>query len=147
MEKKRQDAAHHIRHYPPHHFVFYPLMTGLTLASGYCIFRFPGKALEWAAITLLFMAVIWVSYMLRQHYALTLQDRIVRLEMRLRYFQLTGQPFEPVEARLNFYQLAALRFASDSELPELIERTLREDLYPEAIKKSIRHWTADHMRV
>lgn len=147
MEIKRQDAAHHTRYYPTHHFVFYPLMVLAILAGGYCIFRFPEKSLEWTAITLLFVAVTWVSYMLRQHYALTLQDRVVRLEMRLRYYQLTQQRFELLEPRLHFSQLAALRFASDDELPALVDRTLRENLQPDDIKKSIHHWIADHMRV
>ncbi len=147
MEMKRQDAAHHIRFYPPHHFVFYPLMGCLILASAFCVFCFPAKAWEWAAITVLFLTVTWVSYMMRQHYALTLQNRIVRLEMRLRYYELTGQRFDLLESRLSFSQLAALRFASDSELPALVERTLQENLSPTAIKKAIKNWTPDHMRV
>jgi len=144
---KQQDYAHHIRFYPPHHFVFYPLMGCLMVGSAICIFRFPENRLVWIAITLLFAAVIWVSYMMRQHYALTLQDRIVRLELRLRYFQLTQQPFERYEMRLRFSQLAALRFASDAELPLLVEKTLQEGLSADAIKKSIRNWVPDHMRV
>ena len=73
--------------------------------------------------------------MLRQHYALLLQNRIVRLEMRVRYFQMSGKRFEPVEQKLNFNQIAALRFASDSELPALVDRALKENLSPDAIKK------------
>jgi hypothetical protein len=85
--------------------------------------------------------------MMRQHYALVCQNRIVRLEMRLRYYQITGKRFELIEDRINFKQLAALRFASDEELPGLIDKTLEQNLPPAVIKQSIRHWLPDHMRV
>lgn len=85
--------------------------------------------------------------MMRQHYALTCQNRTVRLEMRLRYYQLTNQRLEPIEQRLTFGQLAALRFASDEELEPLLQRTLTEGLTPDQIKKSIKNWIPDNMRV
>ena len=85
--------------------------------------------------------------MLRQHYALGNQNRIVRLEMRLRYYLLTQKRFEPLEEQLSFNQIAALRFASDEELPDLIRRTINESLSPKEIKKAIKNWTPDYMRV
>lgn len=85
--------------------------------------------------------------MLRQHYALTVQNRVVRLEMRLRYYQLTHTRFEEIEPRLSFGQIAALRFASDDELPALTNRALQEQLSPDAIKRSIKNWLPDEMRV
>ena len=85
--------------------------------------------------------------MLRQHYALGNQNRIVRLELRFRYYIITGKRLEPLECRLNFSQLAALRFASDEELPALVERAVKENLGGRQIKKSIRNWLPDHMRV
>jgi len=85
--------------------------------------------------------------MLRQHYALGNQNRIVRLEMRLRYYQLTQKRFEPLEQQLSFNQIAALRFASDEELIELIRRAINESLSPKDIKKAIQNWTPDYMRV
>jgi len=88
-----------------------------------------------------------LSFMTRQHYALTCQNRIVRLELRLRYYQLTNQRLEIIENQLSFKQLAALRFASDEELVGLIKRTLEENLSPADIKKSINNWVADTMRV
>jgi len=85
--------------------------------------------------------------MLRQHYALGNQNRIVRLEMRLRYYQLTQKRFEPLEQQLSFSQIAALRFASDEELPDLVLRAVNESLSPNDIKKAIKNWTPDYMRV
>ena len=85
--------------------------------------------------------------MLRQHYALGNQNRIIRLELRFRYYQITGKRIEPLEAQLRFRQLVALRFASDEELPSLVERAVKEKLTPLQIKKSIMNWSPDYMRV
>jgi len=85
--------------------------------------------------------------MLRQHYALGNQNRIIKMEMRFRYYVLTQQRFEPFEQRLTFGQIAALRFASDEELPGLLKRTLDENLSPDTIKQSIVNWQPDYMRV
>jgi hypothetical protein len=109
--------------------------------------KYPEEALLWAAITGLLLLIGWLSFMLRQHYAITSQDRIIRLELRLRYYILTQQRLEPIEQQLRFGQLAALRFASDAELPALVQRALKEQLSSADIKKAIQHWEADHMRV
>ncbi len=107
----------------------------------------PAAADEWIAITAIFGILGWLSFMLRQHYALTNQNRTVRLEMRLRYYQLTGKRLEPIEEQLSFGQLAALRFASDDELPALVQKALSEHMTADAIKRSIKNWVADDMRV
>ncbi len=85
--------------------------------------------------------------MLRQHYALGNQNRIIRLEMRLRYYILTQKRFEEIEKQLSKGQVLALRFAPDEELPSLVEKAIRENLTPDQIKKSIRNWLPDHHRV
>ncbi len=144
---KKQDFNNHVRYYPPHHFVFYPIIIILTIISISRIFSQPDRQEEWIAISALFILTGWVSYMLRQHYALMNQNRIVRLEMRLRYFELTGQRFNTIESTLSLGQIAALRFASDEELIPLIQRAINENLSPKEIKRSITHWVPDHMRV
>ncbi len=85
--------------------------------------------------------------MLRQHYALTLQNRIVRLELRYRYFTLTGKRLEEFEYKLTDDQIFALRFAPDNELLPLIEDALKNNLRGDSIKKAIVHWKADYNRV
>jgi len=101
----------------------------------------------WIFIAILFFMIGWLSFMLRQHYALNNQNRIVRLEMRFRYYVLTHERLEKMEDRLSFEQISALRFASDEELPALVNRTLNENLSPDDIKKSVKNWYPDHMRV
>ncbi|TKK69842.1 hypothetical protein FC093_07135 [Ilyomonas limi] len=144
---KEQNYKNHIRFYPAHHFVFYPIAFVLAIASAICIFKYPFQQLQFAFITAILILIIWLSFMLRQHYALGNQNRIVRLEMRLRYYVLTQKRFEPLEQQLSFDQIAALRFASDEELPDLVGRTINESLSSKDIKKAIRHWTPDHMRL
>ncbi|MFA6059364.1 MAG: DUF6526 family protein [Taibaiella sp.] len=144
---QEQSYKNHIRYYPPHHFIFYPL---LILLFAVCIFfawQYEEQRLIWVSFAVTMLLLAWLSFMMRQHYALNNQNRIVRLEMRFRYFALTGQRLEPVEHRLSFGQIAALRFASDDELPILVGRTLAENLSPKAIKKAIVQWEPDHMRV
>ncbi len=144
---KPQNYSNHTRYYAPHHFIFYPVIIILLAVAIKLAISHSGHACEWYAIAVLLFLIGWLSFMLRQHYALNNQNRIVRLEMRLRYYQLTQQRLEDIEPQLSFAQLAALRFASDSELPSLIKRTLAEHLSPADIKKSIQNWLPDHMRV
>ncbi len=143
-----QDYKHHIRYYTLHHFIFYPAVLAAASVCGYFAFLTESRhRLLWMAITGTLLVIAWLSFILRQHYALTNQNRIVRLEMRFRYYVLTQKRFEPIEAQLSFGQVAALRFASDEELPELVQRALKGNLSPDEIKKSIRVWLPDHMRV
>ena len=85
--------------------------------------------------------------MLRQHYALILQNRIVRLELRYRYFTLTGKRLEEFEYKLTDDQIFALRFAPDNELIPLVENAVKNNLTGDTIKKAIVNWRADYNRV
>lgn len=144
---EQQQYKNHIRFYTPHHFIFYPLLLVCLGVSLYLAYNRPEQRLEWLFAGLLVILLGWLSFMMRQHYALNNQDRTVRLEMRFRYYVLTGKRLELLEDRLSFGQIAALRFASDEELPALLERTLQEHLSPDRIKKAIQHWMPDSMRV
>ncbi len=85
--------------------------------------------------------------MLRQHYALGNQDRIIRLEFKQRYFEIFGKRSDDVENKLSFGQIAALRFAYDDEFSILLEKALTENISGDEIKKSITNWRPDHQRV
>ena len=142
-----QNYKNHIRFYPPHHFVFYPVMLILLGTSIYFIIADENLRTIWIFISILILAIILISFMLRQHYALTLQDRIVRLEIRYRYFTITGERLELLENKISDNQLFALRFAPDEELPSLVNKAILENLSSTQIKKSIQNWRADNHRV
>jgi len=143
----KQNFANHVRYYTAHHFVFYPLLLIALSASVYAYNQHRDQKEIWLAIIMIFIFIGWVSFMLRQHYALGNQNRMVRLELRFRYYLITGKRLESVESSLRCSQIAALRFASDEELPALTERAVNENLSARQIKKSIIHWLPDHMRV
>ncbi|AWH85362.1 hypothetical protein HYN59_09650 [Flavobacterium album] len=143
----QQSYKNHIRWYPPHHFIFYPLMMALFVFTVYqAIYDEPDRLL-WGFLSAITAVIIWVAFMLRQHYALTLQNRIVIGELRYRYFVVTGQRLESLEEKLTEGQLFALRFAPDEELAALAQKAISENLSSDAIKKSIKNWKADHRRV
>jgi len=142
-----QNFQNHVRYYTSHHFIFYPLLLIALFASVVAYSHHPEQHEVWIAIIAIFIFVGWSSFMMRQHYALGTQDRIVRLELRFRYYVMTGKRLELLESKLSVSQLAALRFASDEELVALVERTLKENLSGWQIKNSIVHWLPDHMRV
>ncbi|PBQ32369.1 hypothetical protein CNR22_11500 [Sphingobacteriaceae bacterium] len=145
MEK--QSYKNHIRWYVNHHFIFYPAVSLLTTASIVLAFKDPHNHFLWIAFSFVFILIALLSLMLRQHYALINQNRTVRLELRFRYYVLTHKRFEEVENKLSKSQVYALRFASDEELPGLVTRALQENLSGDQIKRSIKNWLPDDMRV
>ena len=147
VNMKVQNYKNHVRYYPLHHFVFLPLMSALFIIGIVKAIKGSSNQLEWALFGILSCCILFLAVMLRQHYALGNQDRIVRLEFRLRYFEMFGKRSTTVEQRLSFAQIAALRFAPDDEFETLLNRALNENAGADEIKKAIRHWNADHMRL
>jgi hypothetical protein len=95
-----------------------------------------------ASLAMLSAAVV-VGITVTRTFALRLQDRIIRLEMQVR---LTRLGREADIARLSLQQIIALRFASDAELPALVDRALSERLSPDQIKRAITEWQGDYLR-
>jgi hypothetical protein len=77
-------------------------------------------------------------------FPLKAQDRAIRAEEQLRHYVLTGKI---LDSRLTIRQIVALRFASDAEFVVLAQRAVDQSLSPDAIKREIRQWRADHYRV
>ena len=143
---KTQSYKNHIRFYPPQHFAYYPVIIAFLSCSIYFAFTTPDADI-WTFIILVFAVLFCLAFMLRQHYALTLQNRIVRIELRYRYLAATGKRFEEIENKLTDSQIFALRFAPDEELPDLTQKALIENLSGDDIKKSIKNWKGDYERV
>ena len=79
-------------------------------------------------------------------YTTRLQDRIIKLEMRIRTAAVLTAAQQSMFGAFTNKQIAALRFASDQELPALIERAARENLKPDDIKRAVKTWMPDHDR-
>ena len=95
-------------------------------------------------VALALLALLWPI----RNAALTVQDRVIRLEERLRLTELLPADLRPRLRELSVGQLVALRFAGDEELPALVRQVLDENLTDrKEIKKRIRSWRADHLRV
>lgn len=144
---KEQNINNYRRYYAPHHFIFLPVMLGCVFVGVVKGIRDESHQLEWFLFALLSFAILYLGIMLRQHYALGNQNRIVRLEFRLRYLELKGKSCSPIESRLSFSQIAVLRFADNDEFKVLVEKALNENMSGQKIKESIKNWQADNMRV
>jgi hypothetical protein len=138
-------------YYPWHHFVLLP---AALILAGYGIRRYldvaghdDETARLWFTVMALAVVGLGVLVMLRQHYALALQDRLIRLEVRQRYFELTGQRLQPLESQLTMKQILSLRFAGDAELPALTQAAIKESLSPKDIQARIQDFQFDHLRV
>ena len=143
-ENSPQNFSNHTRYDPLFHFFVLPVLSLLLLAAIVHLFRFPG--LHSALLLLAILAASVVVFKLRL-YPLKVQDRVIRLEERLRLATLLDPALRPRIPEFTESQLVALRFASDAELPALAARALNEKLSATEIKKAIQHWRPDNWRV
>jgi hypothetical protein len=102
-----------------------------------------GGRLTFAIGLLATIGAVIALLMMSRSYTTKLQDRIIRMEMRMRCAPLLTADQQRLFAGLSMKQIAALRFASDPELPALLERTAREHLKPADVKRAIKSWTPD----
>ena len=143
--REQQTYANHVRWYPLVHFVIFPLLTVLLIWSIVDLVRDFSSDRIWNL--LLILGVVLLSFAARLQ-ALKAQDRLIRLEEKLRYRELLGSDLCARAEGLRTGQIIALRFASDGELGELLERVLNGELSTsKEIKTAIREWRGDYVRV
>ena len=143
-EKVPQSFANHVRWDPAFHFFLAPVFLITFIVSIVHAVRHPGWEQWWAVV--FFFAAILLALKARL-YAIRVQDRVIRLEERLRLSGLLAEPLRSRLSELNEGQLIALRFASDAECPALVEKALREKLTRGDVKKGVQVWRADYWRV
>ena len=139
-----QSYKNHVRWLPAFHFFAAPVLLINTLSKLRHVYYDPNQSTAFAAVVA--AAILTVAFLARIQ-ALAAQDRLIRLEMRLRL-----QPLLPADLMARFNeltvpQLVALRFASDGELPDLIRTALKDGTKPGEIKKMIKQWEPDLVRV
>jgi hypothetical protein len=144
-EARPQSYANHRRFVPAFHFLTFGIL-GLNLVWRlYQLWRHPGAE---AGVDLLLAVALILIALYARVFALRAQDRVIRLEERLRLARLLPAELRPRIEELSPSQLIALRFASDEEAAELACAVLDERLRSrDQIKQRIRSWRADRMRV
>jgi hypothetical protein len=144
MPAKPQNLENHVRFVLPYHLVLtLLLLANLAFWVRDSLQGFTGPRLAGLCVAV----ALFLLFFYARQFALTVQDRVIRLEMRLRMERLLPADLMGRFGELEPQQLVALRFAGDGELPELTRRVLAGALRsnPE-IKKQIKDWQADWLR-
>ena len=143
-QKIPQTFENHARVLPAFHYVAFPLFainfffTLYQVVTDFSWARLVAFGLAVALILLFFVARVM---------ALTVQDRVIRLEEQLRMRALLPTDLQPRIGDFTVKQLVALRFAGDDELPALARKVLDEKIQDQkSIKKLVQHWRADYQR-
>jgi hypothetical protein len=144
MPDKAQTYESHGRVHPFFHFVLLPILFINVILSIVWLVRNPSLTSAWYLV--MAFALVILATLARTN-PMKVQDRVIRLEERLRLYALLPESQRHRIPELTEDQLIGLRFASDDELPALAERALNEKLTRKDIKKAIVNWRADHWRV
>lgn len=142
---EQQTYQNHTRWFPFVHFVLTPLLLFHLIWQTVRLYQEPNW--DRAESVLLAIVLIMLSIAARLQ-ALKAQDRVIRLEERLRYQKLLPNDLAEKAMNLKTSQMIGLRFASDEELPELVQKTLNGELTTtKDIKLAVKNWRGDYLRV
>lgn len=144
MAERVQTYKNHPRLLPAFHFFVLPVLLLNFLNEVRKVWRYPSEGAAFAAVV--GVALLTLAFLARTQ-ALRVQDRVIRLEMRLRLRQVLPSELHARVNDLTHRQLVALRFASDAELPELVRDILDGKLQTgKEIKLRVKNWQADWLR-
>ena len=144
MAERVQTYKNHPRLLPAFHFFVLPVLLLNVLNEARRAWRYPSEGSLFLVVVA--VALFTLAFLSRSQ-ALTVQDRVIRLEMRLRLRQILPPELQPRIQDLTHRQLVALRFASDAELPELVREILAGKLTTgKEIKLRVKNWQGDWLR-
>jgi len=139
-----QNLKNHGRLHPPFHVVsFFILIVNLVVSIFYLVHHFN----FYSAWLVVLSVVIFLPFFLIRMYPVKVQDRVIRLEERLRLQALAPEEWHSQIYRLTEDQLIGLRFAADDEVVELAKQALEHNLNRKQIKERIKDWRPDNWRV
>ena len=141
---KTQSLQNHARFDPLYHFFIFGLYLLNLIYASFHLYRQPSLSSGWYLVLSLTAIVPIIKL---RTYPLKVQDRVIRLEERLRLQALAPQEWHAQIYRLTESQLIALRFAGDDEVVELAKQALEHKLNRKQIKERIKSWRADDWRV
>jgi len=139
-----QNFKNHGRIDPPYHMVLATILAVNLYIVGLFAFRHPSVFSWWLVILSI---AIWIPVLRLRQYPLKVQDRVIRLEERLRLQALAPAEWHTQIYKLSEDQLIALRFASDDEVVSLAKQALEENLTHKQIKERIKSWRPDDWRI
>lgn len=140
-----QNYQNHVRWFPLFHFVLMPLLLFNLIWQSVRLYQEPSWDRAESIVLAIGLMLLALSARLQ---ALKAQDRVIRLEERLRFRGLLSDDLTEKAVNLPIGQLIALRFASDEELPELVEKCLNGELKTtKEIKLAVKNWRGDYLRV
>jgi hypothetical protein len=150
-ERKPQTFANHARFDPLFHFFLSPVFIIVIVTAVINFFRHFGHRSPMGNVHSFLLIVLAVAFLVLvfkvRLYSLKVQDRVIRLEERLRLMQILPEPLRSRIPELTEDQLCGLRFASDGEVAKLAERAMNEKLTRKQIKQAIQNWRPDYWRV
>ncbi len=140
-----QNFANHVKFVPPFHFFAVPVFV---INFFWSLYRLWQLGFSFAGIFGVILAAALVVLVFEARlFALAVQDRVIRLEERLRYAQVLPADLQARTGELMIGQIVSLRFASDEELPALMRKVLDEKVTErKAIKQLIKSWKPDYQR-
>jgi hypothetical protein len=145
-ENKAQSFANHMKFFPPFHFFVIPVMLINFFWSIYRWWKVSSFSVDGFESVVVALALL-LGFLSARMMALTVQDRVIRLEERLRYERLLPPDLKPRIGEFTVSQCVALRFASDAELPALARKVLDEKVNErKAIKQMVKSWRPDYLR-
>jgi hypothetical protein len=144
MAEATQTYKNHARFYPPFHFFVLPVLALNALNEIRHVVQNPSLHTAWTLVVAIALATLALAARLM---ALTVQDRVIRLEMRHRLGQCLPADLQARIGDLTRQQLIALRFASDAELADLVREVLAGKLASsKEIKLRVKNWQPDWLR-
>lgn len=139
-----QNFKNHMKFVPVFHFFVLPV---LLFNVGWAIYRVIHAPSASVVVALIVAIALLLAALYGRMFALAVQDRLIRLEMRLRMEGVLPAELRPRIPEFTVNQLVALRFADDAELPGLAGKVLAENLQDrKTIKRMIQNWQADDLR-
>ncbi len=145
MAEPTQTFSNHGRYIPIYHFFAVPVLLINVIVMAFQFVRDPRFLTGWGVVVAiaLFLGMLYLRFM-----PVKAQDRIIRLEERTRLERILPSDLRGRIGELSASQLVAIRFAPDDEVPELTRKALDGELKTQKdIKRAIRNWRADHLRV
>ena len=145
MAEKKQNLQNHVRIVPAYHMFVFPV---LFVNIGWAIYRVVKFPISFPTVFGVFLSVALLLLALYARlFALSVQDRIIRLEMRLRLAEILPPDLRPRIPEFTVAQLVSMRFACDAELPALARKVLDEKMSDrKAIKQLVKDWQGDYAR-